>query len=155
MRGTRAWMTDGAGFGERTLFLRVPLGDGLDCAGEIAALGKAERDARAQESERGRGDGERAEAENIFRRDESAEAVRHRREAPQADEKRKPAADAEALDEPPANQVTEGVGEVEPGGDGAVVVFAPAEFFAEVGLEDAKDVAVDVIERDGEKNLCL
>ena len=84
------------------------------------------------------------------RREHAGEVVRarmrHRGDAPQHDGDRVAAAHADAVHDPAGGEQTDRVGELEGEDDRGVVAFGPSELALERGLEDADDLAIDVVD---------
>jgi hypothetical protein len=154
--------------GESALFDGEPFGDGLDRAGEDATLCKAQCDTREHEAGGGHGERERGDDHAFLRPGEprvvegealrdievGAEAVGGGGETPKQNDEWHAAFHTEAVHEASAEKITERVSKGERGGDPAVVAFAPAEGFAQGFLENAEELAIEVIDRDREEQKC-
>ena len=77
--------------------------------------------------------------------------MRHGGQTPKRDGNRVAAAGAETVDEPSGGHVGEGVGALEGKDDVGVGGLAPMEVASQEWLEDADDLAVDVVDGGGEK----
>src|SRR6266446_10196396 len=120
--------------GEGALFFGEPFGDALDAGGKNAGLAEAEGGAR---------DGEGGEG--------TCGGVRHGREAPEGHRDCIPDARAEAIDEAPNEQHASGIGDLKIRDEVAVLDVVPSEVVLQGGLQDAKDLTIDVVFRDAEK----
>src|SRR5690606_8779184 len=119
---------------ERALAAREPLGHGLDRAGIGSAFGDAERNAHEDELQHRAG-----------------RCVKHRGEAPQGNRDGHALARADAVEPAADHQQADAVAGLERGDDVAVIDFAPAHVLFDDRLEDAEDLAIDVVDRDDEE----
>ena len=116
------------------LFAWKPFADGLDCRGKVSALRQPQSDARRTKTG-----------------DAAGESMRHRRQAPEQDRQRIADAQTDRIHQPSAEEISRGVGEIEPEDGVAVVDLVPAQVALERRLEHADHAAIDVVDGGGEE----
>ena len=147
--------------GKGPLPLGVPLADGLDRGGEIAPFGQSQGEpGQAESGDRKHGRRHRPDQASGQRRFEPRQAaidqradqpMRHRGQAPNRDGQGQTRTHADAVHEPPHDQVADGIGQRERIDDRAVVGRRPMELVAQIRAQDAEDLAIDVAHRRGEE----
>ena len=120
--------------GKGSFFAGEPVGGGFEGGGEVGGLAEPEAEADYLELKRGSGEG-----------------VEHGSNAPDDDGQGVAEAGAEVVDQAARDGHHQRVGDLEGGDDGPVVVLIPAEFLFEGGLEDAKNLAVQIVYGGGEE----
>ncbi len=134
--------------GERAFLLGEPLGGDFDRGRKVARLAEPEREPRGDESGDRRRVGESHEREDCGggRTEDRRFGVRHRGQAPYDQGDGIALFRPQPVDHPAGEQKSDRVGELEREDDIGVVDLAPAELLLECRLQDADDLAIDVVD---------
>lgn len=146
--------------GQRALLLREPLGDSLDRCGKVAGFTNTQSKTRQRKARRRAGqhdDGESCGRIEVERRQfQPGKPVRgsvsYRGKAPQNDGEREADPCADFVHHPAREEQADGVGELETENNSRVnALVLPLKLFHECRLQNADDLAVDVIDGGGKE----
>ena len=138
--------------GERTFLLRKPLGHRLDGRGKITRLAEAEHDAGKRKTRcRATQQHDRRRIDRYGWQLQPRKPIRqrmgHRSKAPDDHRNGKSPAHADAVHDPPRGQQPDRISRLKTEHDGGVGAFIEVKLILQGRLQNADDLAVDVVDR--------